>query len=187
VRSAPEGGVARRGASESALSAPAGGVGGAARSTPGVDVLVRPLAAGDLNELDRLERQLFGAAAWSRQSLAEEIAAAGRFYIGAERAADGSLIGYAGLWFDGYDAQVMTIAVDGAHQGHGLGRRLLGDLVDHARHVGAARVLLEVRVDNAPAIHLYETTGFQMLGRRRGYYQPGNVDAYTMRLPLEGG
>ena len=49
---------------------------------------------------------------------------------------------------------------------------------------GAASVLLEVRVDNAPALHLYEALGFERLGRRRGYYQPENVDAWTMRLPL---
>ena len=154
-------------------------------TVPGVEVVVRPLGATDLDQLDRLERQLFDAAAWSRQSFAEEIEADGRWYLGAERAADGALIGYAGLWYDGYDAQVMTIAVDGAHQGHGLGRRLLTELVEHAREVGAGQVLLEVRVDNAPAIHLYESLGFVMLGRRRAYYQPGNIDAFTMRLPLE--
>lgn len=154
-------------------------------SLPGVEVVVRPLVAGDLDQLDRLERQLFDAAAWSRASFAEELQADGRWYLGAERVADGALVGYAGIWFDGYDAQVMTIAVDAAHQGHGLGRRLLTALVGHAREVGAAQVLLEVRVDNAPAIHLYESSGFTMLGRRRAYYQPGNIDAYTMRLSLE--
>ena len=146
------------------------------------DVVVRPLTSVDLDQLDALERQLFDAAAWSRASFAEELEAAGRWYLGAERA--GALVGYAGLWFDGYDAQVMTIAVDGAHQGHGLGRRLLTALIGRAREVGAAQVLLEVRVDNAPAIHLYQSVGFEMLGRRRAYYQPGNIDAYTMRLPL---
>ena len=154
-------------------------------TVPGVEVVVRPLGAADLDQLDRLVRQLFDAAAWSRQSFAEEIEADGRWYLGAERAADGALIAYAGLWYDGYDAQVMTIAVDAAHQGHGLGRRLLTALVEHAREVGAGQVLLEVRVDNAPAIHLYESLGFVMLGRRRAYYQPGNIDAFTMRLPLE--
>jgi ribosomal-protein-alanine N-acetyltransferase len=154
-------------------------------TVPGVEVVVRPLGAPDLDQLDRLERALFDAAAWSRQSFAEELEADGRWYLGAERATDGTLIGYAGIWYDGYDAQVMTIAVDEAHQGHGLGRRLLTALVEHAREVGAGQVLLEVRVDNAPAIHLYESLGFVMLGRRRAYYQPGNIDAYTMRLPLE--
>jgi ribosomal-protein-alanine N-acetyltransferase len=153
-------------------------------SLPGLVAEIRPLTPADLDDLDRLEQQLYGVAAWSRQSLADEIVGQGRWYIGAQRPG-GALVGYAGLWFDGEDVQVMTIGVDGAHQNHGLGRRLLDALVAHARELRAARVLLEVRVDNEPAIHLYETTGFQRLGRRRGYYQPGNVDAWTMLLPLE--
>lgn len=150
-----------------------------------VEAVIRPLTGSDLDDLDRLEGELFGPARWSRQSLADEIVGPQRWYVGAQRP-DGPLVGYAGLWFDGEDAQVMTIAVDGTHQNHGLGRRLLDALVARARELGAERVLLEVRVDNDPAIHLYESSGFRRLGRRRAYYQPGDIDAWTMLLPLEG-
>jgi ribosomal-protein-alanine N-acetyltransferase len=61
---------------------------------------------------------------------------------------------------------------------------LLDALVDHARSRRADAVLLEVRVDNGPALALYERSGFVRMGRRRGYYQPENVDAWTMRLDL---
>ena len=43
-------------------------------------------------------------------------------------------------------------------------------------------MLLEVRVDNVRAQKLYERFGFEPIGFRRGYYQPGNVDALVMRL-----
>ena len=43
-------------------------------------------------------------------------------------------------------------------------------------------MLLEVRVDNIRAQKLYERFGFEPIGFRRGYYQPGNVDALVMRL-----
>lgn len=147
---------------------------------------MRPLVAADLDVLERLERELFGAGAWSRAALAEELVGPGRWYVGAT-APDGTLIGYAGLWFDGYDAQVMTIGTDPAHQRRGVGRRLLVALVDRARELGAEAVLLEVRVDNAPAIALYTSLGFATMGRRRGYYQPEDVDAWTMRLALREG
>lgn len=149
------------------------------------DADVRPLTPADLPDLERMEVELFGAAAWSPESLAAEIEGPGRWYVGAT--VDGELVGYAGLWFDGYDAQVMTIGTDERFQGRGLGRRMLDNLLDRARAVGAAVVLLEVRVDNDAALHLYESVGFERLGKRRGYYQPGNIDAWTMRLRLRAG
>ncbi|CAM5271203.1 Ribosomal-protein-alanine N-acetyltransferase OS=Streptomyces violarus OX=67380 GN=FHS41_002807 PE=4 SV=1 [Streptomyces violarus] len=42
--------------------------------------------------------------------------------------------------------------------------------------------MLECRVDNVCAQKLYERFGFEVIGFRRGYYQPGNVDALVMRL-----
>ncbi|MYZ40794.1 ribosomal-protein-alanine N-acetyltransferase RimI, partial [Streptomyces sp. SID4917] len=32
---------------------------------------------------------------------------------------------------------------------------------------------------------LYERFGFEPIGFRRGYYQPGNVDALVMRLHMK--
>ncbi len=151
-------------------------------TAPGV--LVRPLGEEDLPVLERMEQELFGPGAWSGASLAEELSGPGRWYIGAEDVATGALVGYAGLWFDGFDAQVMTIGTASAHQGSGVGTVMLDALVAHARGLGAGNVLLEVRVDNEPALRLYERAGFRRMGRRRGYYQPENVDAWTMSLPL---
>jgi ribosomal-protein-alanine N-acetyltransferase len=147
-------------------------------------VTVDRLSPDDLPTLDRLERELFGAGAWSRQALAEEIVGPDRWYVGARDTATRDLVGYAGLWFDGDDAQVMTIGTTATHQGRGIGRVLLDELVRRAHELGARRALLEVRVDNDPALHLYEAAGFARLGRRRGYYQPENVDAWTMSLDL---
>jgi ribosomal-protein-alanine N-acetyltransferase len=143
---------------------------------------LRPLTPADLPVLVRMEGELFGAGAWSPESLAQEIVGPGRWYLGAE--VDGRLVGYAGLWFDGFDAQVMTIGTDAPYQGRGLGRLMLDALVERARELGAAVLLLEVRVDNEPALRLYRHTGFEQLGLRRGYYQPENADAWTMRLDL---
>lgn len=145
------------------------------------DVLLRPLVAADLDALAEMERTLFGAGAWSRAALAEELDGPGRWYVGAQDRASGGLVGYAGLWFDGYDGQVMTVGTRPDAQGRGVGRLLLDALLDHARELRAGDVLLEVRVDNEPALRLYERAGFERFGRRKGYYQPENVDAWTMR------
>lgn len=72
-----------------------------------------------------------------------------------------------------------------AYTGAGLGSELLTDLLKHATAFECATVLLEVRVDNTRAQKLYERFGFEPIGFRRGYYQPGNVDALVMRLHVQ--
>lgn len=152
---------------------------------------LRPLRAADFDRVLELERILFGPGAWTYGMLAEELGGLGRWYVVAEedlqhRAGVGPVVGYAGLWFDGDVTQVMTIGVDPAYQGRGIGRQLLAALVDRSRRLGAEAVLLEVRTDNLPALALYERFGFQHLGVRKRYYQPEDKDAYTMRLDLTG-
>ncbi|WP_220457966.1 MULTISPECIES: ribosomal protein S18-alanine N-acetyltransferase [unclassified Actinotalea] len=148
---------------------------------------LRRLVAADVPRLAEIERELFGPSAWSVGMLREELAADGRWYVGVDVAGpDGApvLAAYAGLWFDGDVAQVMTLGVVPAAQRRGLGAALLAALVGRARELGAQAVLLEVRVDNEPALALYRAAGFEVLGRRRRYYQPEDVDAFTMRLEL---
>ena len=48
-----------------------------------------------------------------------------------------------------------------------------------------SEVLLEVRVDNTRAQKLYQRFGFEPIGFRKGYYQPGNVDALVMRRDMK--
>ena len=150
-------------------------------------VVVRPLTRADLPDLERLERELFEAGAWSRAALTEELDGPDRWYIGSQDVASGALVGYAGLWFDGVDAQVMTLGTACGHQGRGVGAVLLAALLERAREVGAAHVYLEVRVDNDAALRLYERAGFVRMGRRRRYYQPEDIDAWTMSLALVAG
>ena len=145
--------------------------------------------AADEERLVELERELFGASAWSAAMVREELGAPGRWYVGVDDPAPGvqgeaRLVAYAGLWFDGDVAQVMTIGVAREAQRRGLGAALLRALVARSRELDAEAVLLEVRVDNHPALAMYERFGFEVLTRRKRYYQPEDVDAWTMRLAL---
>ncbi|NJQ03263.1 ribosomal protein S18-alanine N-acetyltransferase [Streptomyces sp. PLAI1-29] len=96
------------------------------------------------------------------------------------------LVGYGGLAVAGATGDVQTIAVTRSHQGTGLGARLLAELLAAATAFECEEVMLEVRVDNTRAQRLYERFGFQPVGIRRGYYQPGNVDALVMRRTEPG-
>ncbi|WP_212911736.1 ribosomal protein S18-alanine N-acetyltransferase [Streptomyces sp. TS71-3] len=143
----------------------------------------------DIDPVLELERAVFPDDAWSRGMFWSELAhargrGATRGYLVAET--DGRLLGYAGLAVSGDLADVQTIAVAREQWGTGLGARLLTDLLRHATAAECAEVMLEVRVDNTRAQRLYLRFGFEPVGFRRGYYQPGNVDALVMRLLLRG-
>lgn len=148
-------------------------------------VTIRPLEMRDVPQVVALEAALFGRGAWNESMLRQELAAPARTYVVAANGADPStVLGYAGFWYDGDDAELMTIGVDSARQRQGIARRLMNWLVDAAGGLGARRMLLEVRVDNDPALALYRGFGFRVMGRRKRYYQPEGVDAFTMELDL---
>ncbi|MBT1171811.1 ribosomal protein S18-alanine N-acetyltransferase [Bifidobacterium sp. MA2] len=151
----------------------------------GIDAIDRDAV---VDAIARLERELFGRGAWSANMVREELDAPARtYYACIDRNGDDGddIVGYAGFWYDGDDAELMTIGVAESHRRRGIAAHLLATLVDEAKRQGAARMLLEVRVDNDPALALYERFGFARLGLRKRYYQPEGIDAYTMALDLE--
>lgn len=154
--------------------------------TPATPHTVREMRWWDIGPVLELEHELFPEDAWSAGMFWSELAhargpQATRRYVVAETP-DGRLVGYAGLAAAGDLADVQTIAAARDQWGTGLGARLLTDLLRAATAFECAEVLLEVRVDNTRAQKLYERFGFEPIGFRRGYYQPGNVDALVMRL-----
>ena len=78
------------------------------------------------------------------------------------------------------DAELETIAVAGAWQRRGVGRRLLEGLMQRCAEVGARRLMLEVRASNQAAQRLYSIAGFTETGRRPGYYRDPAEDAVRM-------
>jgi ribosomal-protein-alanine N-acetyltransferase len=139
----------------------------------------------DIDPVLELEKDLFPEDAWSRGMFWSELAhsrgpEATRRYVVAEEGE--RIVGYAGLASAGELADVQTIAVARDHWGTGLGSTLLTELLRAATAFECAEVMLECRIDNIRAQKLYERFGFEAIGFRRGYYQPGNVDALVMRL-----
>jgi ribosomal-protein-alanine N-acetyltransferase len=147
-----------------------------------VAVTLRPMRWWDVEPALALERVLFPDDAWSAETFWSELAGvpSTRHYL---VAVDGDeVVGYAGL-FAAYhhQADVQTVAVVPGRQGQGIGDRLLGALLEEAARRSCTEILLEVRADNAAAQRLYARHGFERIGLRRGYYQPGRVDALVLR------
>src|SRR5712692_4474396 len=93
---------------------------------------------------------------------------------------DGRVVGYICLWEVTDELHVTNVAVHPDARRHGFARALLESVFAHARVAGSRIVLLEVRPSNTEAIPLYESFGFRVIGRRRGYYYDTGEDALVM-------
>lgn len=143
--------------------------------------IIDALTRADAARCAELEARLFaGDDPWPPAAFLHGMAAKHNHYIAARE--DGELIGYAGISRLGrippFEYEVHTIGVDPAHQGRGIGRRLLDELLAFATR---GPVFLEVRTDNEAAIKLYESVGFATVGVRKRYYKVSGADAYTMK------
>lgn len=148
---------------------------------------LRRATGADVDAIMALETAIFENDAWSTEMMARDVADPGCYYLVAfppDRPEH--IVAYAGLQAAprSPESDIQTIAVAEEARGGGLGRVLMLSLITEARKRGARETFLEVRADNPAAQHLYRSLGFEDLGVRRGYYQPDNVDAIVMRLPI---
>lgn len=85
------------------------------------------------------------------------------------------------------EAEILTLAVRPAARGRGLGGQLVREGAAEAAARGATRLFLEVADDNAAALALYASAGFDEAGRRRAYYARADGsrrDALILALAL---
>jgi len=102
-----------------------------------------------------------------------------RYLAGWGRPGDAGVIGETGgrrvgaAWYRRFSAEApgygfiavavpeLTVAVDAAWRGRGIGRGLLRELIQHARAEGQPALSLSVSATNAPAMRLYRSLGFE--------------------------
>jgi ribosomal protein S18 acetylase RimI-like enzyme len=154
---------------------------------PVAGVHVRPATPADLDALVRLEQGAFDGDRLSRAQYRRHLASPRAALLVAD-AAGTELCGSALVFFRRGStlARLYSIATAAAARGRGIGARLLA-AAEQAAHARGCRALrLEVRVDNAAAIALYERAGYRRIGRYRHYYEDG-ADAWRYEKSLLAG
>lgn len=150
------------------------------------DYILRPMTADDIDVVYKIERDVYRIDPWSKEQIAGEFAQVPitRYYVVAE--SDGQIIGYGGLFSpsQGVEADIQTVTVVLERQNQGIGRAIMTELIDEAARRSAPAILLEVRLGNESAIHLYESLGFTEIARRPNYYGR-DLHALIMRKPLQ--
>ena len=148
-----------------------------------IDPVLRNALPEDLPRLWKLDRICFEPGiAYSRREIRRFLLLPGARSVLAER--EGELMGFALGYPDAPDvARVVTLDVHPDFRRHGLGRRLLRELLAGLAAAGSARALLEVDVRNSGAIEFYRREGFRETRRLPSYYGRG-LDAFEMmKLP----
>ncbi len=142
--------------------------------TPPLDI--RRLTYADMPQVIAIERRAFPTP-WSLAMFVLERSKPGGICLAATRR--GELVGY--LVCSRYDSvwHVMNVSVEPQERRVGVATALLLELLEQIDDPGA-RLTLEVRRSNTPAIALYERFGFRSAGLRRRYYQDNGEDALIM-------
>ncbi|HSQ21563.1 MAG TPA: tRNA (adenosine(37)-N6)-threonylcarbamoyltransferase complex transferase subunit TsaD [Coriobacteriia bacterium] len=138
---------------------------------------IRPMIEGDLPAVLAIESSSFPEP-WTERLFREELPRNDRCWLIA--AADERVAGFGGIMIVGEEAHLMDIAVVPEARGGGIGRRLLWALAGEAAARGATRMTLEVAESNETALRFYASCGFDVAGRRSGYYPETGDDALVL-------
>ena len=95
---------------------------------------------------------------------------------------DNEIIGYGVMQIGADEAHILNLCIDQPFQRQGFARVLLEHLIQQAGIHRAHVVFLEVRPSNPRAVELYQRSGFNEIGLRKGYYdsRQGREDALVM-------
>lgn len=144
-------------------------------------MIIRKMNLGDVSAIAELEKLCFSDP-WSENSIASEVENRLSYWLVAE--VDGVVAGYVGSQTVLDASDMMNLAVSPDYRRQGIGQALVNALVEHLQQNKVIALLLEVRVSNTPAIALYESLGFEQVGRRPKYYHNPREDALILRKEL---
>ena len=89
------------------------------------------------------------------------------------------IVGFAGILITPDDTEITNIVTKKSVRKRGIGSLLLDRLIEMTKELGKNSISLEVNELNKSAISLYEKSGFEIVGKRKKYYD-GVSDAILM-------
>lgn len=138
---------------------------------------IREMSASDIDGVAALEAEIFSMP-WSARGFADTLHREDVLFL---VACEGeNLLGYVGVYCTADEGEITNVAVAQSARRRGVGRALIGKLIRALADRKIFRIVLEVRVSNEPALHLYEQEGFAVVGTRKNFYEKPTEDAYVM-------
>lgn len=145
-------------------------------------VAIRTMLPSDLEQIIRIEREIF-LFPWSPGNFADSLKS--EYHCRVLTQAE-TILGYGIMMMSPEEAHILTLGIAAQWQNKGLGKKMLGYLIDYARTEQAKSIFLDVRESNHGAAQLYMHLGFKQIATRKGYYPAmcGREDARVMQLLL---
>lgn len=125
-------------------------------------VRVRAATAVDIPAVAALDRETF-IELWQLDEQAFGQILKETYYFSVALLA-GRVVGYQCCLLVKKSAHLSRLAVHPAHQGRGIGARLLSDLISHLKREHVARITVNTQQDNAKSRRLYRWFGFRETG-----------------------
>ena len=134
-------------------------------------MIVRELNVNDLEEIVRLEKELYKTP-WNLNQFKYELEENefSHMYVLEN---EGVIIGYYGFWVMFDEIDITKVSIRKEFQGMKLSNILMEDCFKRVKGAGCNKINLEVRVDNIKAINLYKKHGFKEVYVRKDYYGKG--------------
>jgi len=136
----------------------------------------RKMRKADVPFVEAIERSVFSRP-WSEEAFVQAMQQ-DTIFIVAER--HNKIVGYCGMYCSFEEGEITNVAVAPAEHNQGIGRAMMKYLLRQARQNGITRSLLEVRISNKSAIHLYRSLGFENCGVRKDFYEMPREDGMIM-------
>lgn len=146
---------------------------------------VKPVIPEKIPEIVALDRVCLGGL-WTASAYLREIESSRStllaLYLQTSKEAAKTAIGIGCLWAIVDEAHITLLAIAPEYRRQGLGQLLLLTLLKDAIARKLEWATLEVNVNNTKAIDLYQKFSFEIVGIRKGYYQPAGDDAAILWL-----
>lgn len=138
-----------------------------------MNIEILPAKITDAKEIVKIENACFSTP-WSLNSVRESLENKNsRFYLAK---IDGDTVGYIGVQIFSREGYVTNVAVYEKYRRRGVARALLETALQNEMDF----LTLEVRPSNTPAVNLYSSLGFELVGKRPKFYREPEEDAILM-------
>ncbi|MCX5813084.1 MAG: ribosomal protein S18-alanine N-acetyltransferase [Proteobacteria bacterium] len=145
------------------------------------ELVISKMQKGDIEKILEIEKRSF-ITPWTKKMLNETLSSPISISLVIKESK--LLLGYIMLYSVLNEAHILNLATNPDYRRRGYASRLIRHTIEYCEKRDISEFFLEVRDSNIKAKKLYRMFGFEVIGKRKGYYTDTHEDALVMQLSL---